>query len=213
MSKALIIAGTDTDVGKTVVAAGLVACLPDALYWKPVQAGLEPATDTEVVQALTGLPTECFLSEVYKFKTPVSPHHAARLEDVTIAPSLLSKPEVFAPLVIESAGGVMSPLTDNFLNIDLFARWQEPVILVARTALGTINHSLLSLTAMRARDVPIGGIIFVGDEQPETQEIITRLSGVWSLGRLPWMNSLDAARLHLAMQAHVDIAAIRAMLE
>ncbi len=212
MSKAVIIAGTDTDVGKTVVAAGLVACLPRALYWKPVQAGTEPMTDTEAAQMLTGLPPERFLPETYCLREAASPHLAARMEDTVISPNTLAMPQVAEPLVVESAGGVMVPLTDNFLNIDLFARWGAPVILVARTGLGTINHSLLSIAALRARDVPLGGIIFVGEPHEENERIIPRLSGVWSLGRLPWMPSLDAARLHLAMQAHIDIAAIEALL-
>lgn len=213
MSKAVIIAGTDTDVGKTIVSAGLMMCLPNALYWKPVQAGTEPMTDTEAVQALSGLPDERFLPEAYRLATPASPHLAARMDDVVINPGALALPQVSAPLIIESAGGVMVPLTDNFLNIDMFARWGLPVILVARTSLGTINHSLLSLSALRARDVPVGGIIFSGDEHEENEAIIPRLSGVWSLGRLPRLESLDPARLHLAMQAHIDIASIEALLE
>lgn len=213
MSKALIIAGTDTDVGKTVVAAGLAICLPEALYWKPVQAGTEPMTDTEAAKAMSGLPAERFLSEVYRLETPASPHLAARLEDMVISPNVLSLPQVFSPLIVESAGGVMSPLTDNFLNIDMFARWACPVILVARTTLGTINHSLLSIAALRARDIPVGGIIFVGDANEENETIIPRMSGIWSLGRLPFLKKLDPASLHLAMQAHIDIASIEALLE
>lgn len=212
MSKAIVIAGTDTDVGKTLVSAGLMLCLPHAFYWKPVQAGTEPMTDTEAVQSLTGLPEERFLPEAYRLRMPASPHLAARMEDAVIAPSELALPQINAPLVIESAGGVMVPLTDNFLNIDQFARWSKPVILVARTSLGTINHSLLSIAALRARDVPIGGIIFSGEEHAENEAIIPRLSGVWSLGRLPRLERIDAAGLHLAMQAHVDIGAIEALL-
>jgi dethiobiotin synthetase len=212
MSKAIVIAGTDTDVGKTLVSAGLMLCLPQAFYWKPVQAGTEPVTDTEAVQGLTGLPEERFLPEAYRLRMPASPHLSARMEDVTIAPSELALPQITAPLIVESAGGVMVPLTDNFLNIDLFARWGLPVILVARTSLGTINHSLLSIAALRARDIPIGGILFSGEAHEENEAIIPRLSGVWSLGRLPRLDSLDPARLHLAMQAHVDIGAIEALL-
>ncbi len=212
MSGAIVIAGTDTDVGKTLVSAGLMLCLPQACYWKPVQAGTEPMTDTEAMQTVTGLPEERFLPEAYRLATPASPHLAARLDDTVIAPSELALPQINAPLIVESAGGVMVPLTDNYLNIDQFARWGKPVILVARTSLGTINHSLLSIAALRARDIPIGGIIFSGEAYEENEAIIPRLAGVWSLGRLPYLESPDAARLHLAMQAHVDIAAIEALL-
>ena len=212
MSKAIVIAGTDTDVGKTVVAAGLAACIDDAHYWKPVQAGHDPMTDTETARMLSGLPAERFLPEVYCLGEAASPHLAARMEGIVVSPGQLTLPQLSAPLIIESAGGVMVPLSDNFLNIDLFVCWVMPVIIVARTALGTINHSLLTISALRARDVPIGGILFVGDAHEENEAIIPRLSGIRSLGRLPLLRSLDPARLHLAMQAHVDIAAVEALL-
>lgn len=212
MSRAIIIAGTDTDVGKTLVSAGLMLCLPNAHYWKPVQAGTTPMTDTETVQTLTGLPAERFLPEAYCLATPASPHLAARLDNVTISPSELALPQVAAPLIVESAGGLMVPLTDTHLNIDQFVRWGMPVILVARTALGTINHSLLSIMALRARDIPIGGILFSGEAHDENERIIPQISGVPSLGRLPRLDRIDAPGLHLAMQAHVDLAAIEALL-
>jgi len=208
----LVITGTDTDVGKTVVTAGLTRCLQNAFYWKPVQAGTEPETDTERAKTLSGLPHERFLPEVYTLRTPASPHLAARLDDISINPAHLDLPAVTGPLVIEGAGGVMVPLTEKYLMLDLFARWRAPVILVARTELGTINHSLLSIEALRARDITIGGIIFSGEAHAENERIIPQFSGVPSLGRLPWMPSLDAARLHLAMQAHIDMTAIEALL-
>lgn len=213
MSKAIIITGTDTDVGKTVAAAGIVMSIPGALYWKPVQAGTEGLTDMEAAQMLSGLPPERFLPEAYRLATPASPHLAARIDDVIISPAMLRLPDVSAPLVIEGAGGLMVPLSDTYLMIDLFASWRQPVILVARTRLGTINHSLLSIEALRARDIPIGGIIFSGEADEENERIIPRMTGVRSLGRLPWMETVDTARLHLAMQAHIDIGAITALLD
>ena len=212
MNRAIIVTGTDTDVGKTVVAAGIAMSIPQALYWKPIQSGLEGMTDTEAVQMLTGLPPERFLPEAYRLATPASPHLSARLDDIIINPAMLRLPDVSAPLVVEGAGGLMVPLTDGYLTIDLFARWRQPVVLVARTGLGTINHSLLSIEALRARDIPIGGILFSGEADEENERIIPHIAGVPSLGRLPWMETLDRARLHLAMQAHVDLAALRALL-
>ncbi len=212
MSNALVIAGTDTDVGKTLVSAGLMLCLPKALYWKPVQAGVEPQTDTEAVQRITQLPDERFLPEAYCLATPASPHLAARLDDTEVDPTMLGLPQVTAPLIVESAGGVMVPLNEHLLNLDMFARWGAPVILVARTALGTINHSLLSIAALRGRDIPIGGILFSGDAHEENERIIPALGQVRSLGRVPRLERIDTAGLHLAMQAHVDIAAIEALL-
>ena len=204
MSNALVIAGTDTDVGKTLVSAGLMLCLPKALYWKPVQA--------EAVQGITHLGQERFLPEAYRLATPASPHLAARLDDTEIDPTLLRLPQVSAPLIVETAGGVMVPLNEHLLNLDMLARWNEPVILVARTSLGTINHSLLSIAALRSRDIPIGGILFSGDAHEENERVVPALGRVRSLGRLPRLERIDAAGLHLAMQAHVDIAAIEALL-
>jgi dethiobiotin synthetase len=210
---AIVVTGTDTDVGKTVVAAGLTMSLNGAFYWKPVQAGTDPTTDSETVRALSGLPTERFLPEGYRLKEPASPHLAARMEDIAISPKALQLPEVSGPLVIEGAGGVMVPLTDDYLVLDLLAQWRRPAIIVARTTLGTINHSLLTIAALRARAVPIGGIIFSGEEHLENQRIIPQISGVRSLGRLPLLASLDPARLNLAMEAHIDIPAVKALME
>lgn len=210
---AIVITGTDTDVGKTVVAAGLLMSLRGAFYWKPVQAGTQPTTDSETVRRLSGLPTERFLPEGYRLKEPASPHLAARMEDIAISPKALDLPEVSGPLVIEGAGGVMVPLTEDYLMLDLLAQWRKPAIVVARTSLGTINHSLLTIAALRARDVPIGGIIFSGEEHVENQRIIPQISGVRSLGRLPLLPSLDPARLNLAMEAHIDIPAVKALVE
>ncbi|GLT00437.1 ATP-dependent dethiobiotin synthetase BioD [Sphingobium jiangsuense] len=212
MTRALVVTGTDTDAGKTVVAAGLTLCLPGAHYWKPVQSGTTPATDTATVRALTGLPADRFLPEAYLLREPASPHLSARLEGVEIDLDRLSLPETDAPLIVEGAGGLMVPLNERALAIDLFARWGRPVILVARTGLGTINHSLLSIEALRARGIPIGGILFSGDPHAENERIIPQLSGIRSLGRLPRLASLDAACLHAAIEAHIDLAAIEALL-
>ncbi|MEO8723011.1 MAG: dethiobiotin synthase [Sphingobium sp.] len=212
MSNALVITGTDTDVGKTVVSAGLSACLPDAFYWKPVQAGHDDGTDRERVMALSGLPAERLLPEVYNLSTPASPHLAARIDNVAITAVQLRLPNAAGPLIVEGAGGVLVPLGEHLMMIDLFVQWHMPTILCARTALGTINHSLLSIEALRARQVPIAGIIFVGDAHKENERIIPQLAGVRSFGRLPRLPTLDAASLHLAMEAHIDIAAIKALL-
>lgn len=212
MSKAIVISGTDTDVGKTVVAAGLLACLTDAIYWKPIQAGTDGGTDRDRVATLSGVPPERLLPEVYCLKTAASPHLAAKIEDVVINAHQLRLPAASGPLVVEGAGGVLVPINAKQTMADLFALWQMPVILCVRTALGTINHSLLSIEALRARNVPIGGIIFVGDAHEENERIIPVMSGVRSFGRLPLLPVLDAPGLHLAMQAHVDIAGIEVLL-
>ena len=142
---ALIVTGTDTGVGKTVFAAGLTAVL-GACYWKPVQSGLEDVTDSETVRNLSGAEV---LPETYRLNLPASPHLSAEDMGVEIDLSQLALPQVDGPLVVEGAGGVMVPLSRQTFYLDLFAQWRSPVILVARTALGTINHTSLSLMALR----------------------------------------------------------------
>jgi dethiobiotin synthetase len=204
----IVVTGTDTDIGKTVFAAALAGAL-GASYWKPVQAGLDPGSDAQRVAALSGLPATHILPEAYRLATPCSPHRAAALDGVTIDPANLALPDVDGPLVVEGAGGVLVPVTDDLLFADLFARWAAPVVLVARTALGTINHSLLSIEALRHRAVPVRGIAFIGDAQPDSEAIIVRLGRVRSLGRLPRLDPLDATTLAAAFAAHFDLADFR----
>ncbi len=196
----LVVTGTDTDVGKTVFAAALAGAL-DASYWKPVQAGLDGGSDASRVAALSGLARERILPEAYRLTTPCSPDRAATLDGVTIDLDRLVPPALPGPLVIEGAGGVMVPLTDTCVFADLFAQWRLPVVIVARTALGTINHSLLSIEALRRRDVPILGVAFVGDAVPHSEAAIARLGNVRHLGRLPILPQLNAAALRAAFAA------------
>ncbi|MES2471878.1 MAG: dethiobiotin synthase [Pseudomonadota bacterium] len=182
-----VVTGTDTDIGKTVFAAGL-AGLIGARYWKPVQAG-EPG-DRETVAELAGVET---VPEIYRLKLAASPHQASAEEGIVIDHVALNAPD--GPLVIEGAGGLMVPLTRNTLFIDVFARWRIPVILCARTRLGTINHTLLSLEALRARDIPVCGVAFIGDANDESEGIIAEKGRVKRLGRLPLIMPLTPARL------------------
>lgn len=190
-----VVTGTDTGVGKTIFAAGLAGHL-GVPYWKPVQAGLDEGTDRETVAALSG---QAVLPEAYRLATPCSPHQAAALDGVAIDPARLVPPA--GPLVIEGAGGVLVPLAEDLLYADLFARWGLPVVLVARTSLGTINHSLLSLEALRARKVPIAGIAFVGDANAESERVICAIGQVRRLGRLPWLDPLTPQTLQTAFAA------------
>jgi dethiobiotin synthetase len=204
-SNRLIVTGTDTGIGKTVFAAGLAAHLR-ARYWKPVQAGLEGETDSETVRRLVdGRAT--VLPETYRLTTPCSPHEAARIDGVTIDPARLDLPAGNGALVVEGAGGVLVPHAEGLLAIDLFARWGLPVVLVARTALGTINHTLLSLEALRARGIDVLGVAFIGDAEPVAEEAIGRISAVRHLGRLPHLDPLAAETLGAAFAAHIDLAA------
>ena len=197
----IVVTGTDTDVGKTVFAAALTRAL-DAHYWKPVQAGLEDGGDGAAVARLADIAPARIVPESYRLTTPCSPHRAAEIDGVTIDPERLVIPKTPGPLVIEGAGGVLVPLTRSLTYADVFARWSCPVVLVARTALGTINHSLLSIEALRARGVPILGVAFVGEENADSESTIAQIGGVARLGRLPRLTSLDPATLADAFSAN-----------
>lgn len=204
----IVVTGTDTDVGKTVFAAALAGTL-GASYWKPVQSGLDDGGDSARVTALADLPPARIVPEAYRLNTPCSPHHAANLDGVTIDVAALDPPALPGPLVIEGAGGVMVPLTDTVTFADLFARWGLPVILVARTTLGTINHSLLSIEALRCRGVPMLGIAFVGDQVEDSEATIARLGEIKRLGRLPLLPRLDPASLRNAFASHFNVGDFR----
>lgn len=199
----IVVTGTDTDVGKTIFSAALAGAL-GAYYWKPVQAGVDPEGDIERAAALAGLSPDRALPEAYRLTTPCSPHRAAEIDGVTIELARLALPEVGGALVIEGAGGVMVPVSRTLLFADLFAHWRAPVVIVARTALGTINHSLLSIEALRRRDVPILGVAFIGDAQPDSEETIASIGQVKRLGRLPLLDPLDRDTLAAAFAAHFD---------
>ncbi len=204
----VVVTGTDTDVGKTVFAAALTGAL-GASYWKPVQAGTDDGTDRQRVARLAGISPERILPEAYALATPCSPHRAAAIDGVTIDLGRLALPQVEGPLVVEGAGGVLVPIVGRSTFGDLFARWQRPVVLVARTALGTINHSLLSIEALRTRGVPLLGVAFIGDSVPDSEETIVRLGNTKRLGRLPRLEPLDAATLAEAFAAHFDVEDFR----
>ena len=198
-----VVTGTDTGIGKTVFAASLAGAT-GAPYWKPVQAGLDDETDSETVTRLAGVNV---VPEAYRLATPASPHLAADLDGLRIDPGQLMPPT--GDIVIEGAGGALVPLTPDFLFADLFNRWQVPVILCARTALGTINHSLLTIEALRARNVPIHGIAFLGDPVPDSEAIIPQIGGVRRLGRLPIIDPLNSETLAAAFSANFNVAGFR----
>lgn len=200
MNTRLIVTGTDTDIGKTVFAAGLTGML-GASYWKPVQAGLGGESDSETVMRLGDVLPGRILAEAWRLNTPASPHHAAAIDGVTIIPEELNVPEVDGPLVIEGSGGVLVPLTRTTTFADIFARWELPVVLCARTRLGTINHTLLSLEALRARNVPVLGVAFIGGAEPETESIICEIGRTRKLGRLPMLDPLTPAALRQVFTA------------
>ena len=170
-----------------------------AAYWKSVQAGFDPEGDKETAARLGAT----VLPEAYRFKLAASPHQAAAAEGVTIDTDALNPPD--GAVVIEGAGGLMVPLTRTTLNIDVFVRWNLPLVLCARTQLGTINHTLLSVEAIRARKIPLLGIAFIGDAQGESEGIIIEKSGAKRLGRLPRLTPLNRESLSAAFAANFKL--------
>ena len=199
-----VVAGTDTGIGKTVFAAALAGAL-DGYYWKPIQAGLDDGGDAEVVRRLSGLAPDRIVPEAYRLTTPASPHVAAGIDGISIDPERLRPPDAARPLVIEPAGGLMVPLTPNYVQIDLLARWGLPVILCARTTLGTINHSLLSIEALNNRNIPVHGVAFIGEANEASEQTICDIGEVRRLGRLPRLEPLSRDALKQAFTARFRI--------
>ena len=195
----LVVCGTDTDVGKTVVSALLVQGL-GATYWKPVQSGLEGGGDTGRVQQLLGLPPERVWPEAYRLTAPVSPHWAAERDGLSIDPARLALPAGDGPLVVETAGGLLVPLRRNWLQIEQIAVWGLPVLLVARSGLGTLNHTLLSLEALSRRSIPVLGLVLNGDPHPDNPRTLEALGGVPVLAELPPLDPLDREGLERQWQ-------------
>ena len=166
------VAGTDTGVGKTVVAAILTAGL-DGIYWKPVQSGLEGVTDAECVRRLTGLGETHFAPETYRLRHPLSPHAAAELEGVRIELDRFQLPaHPSSTLIVEGSGGIMVPLNQEHTMLDLMKRLRLPVLLVARSALGTINHTLLSIEQLRRNGLEVLGVVMNGQRNHSNRQAI-----------------------------------------
>lgn len=201
MNRPIIITGTDTDIGKTIFAAALTNALK-ATYFKPIQAGLADETDTQLIARLSGQKT---LPETYRLNTPASPHIAAEIDGLEIDLDKLKLPEVAGSLVVEGAGGVMVPITRQITYLDIFANWNAPLVLCARTSLGTINHSLLSVSALKKAGCEILGIAFIGDENKDSENTICEMGQIKRLGRLPIIADLNSDNLAQAFDTNFDI--------
>lgn len=178
----LFVTGIGTDVGKTIAAAILTQAL-EADYWKPIQAGDLEHSDSIKVSTLLSNAKSQILENSYQLNTPASPHFSAQLDGIIIDLNHIKEPKTSNHLVIEGAGGLLVPLNDTDCIIDLIQKDYE-VILVSRHYLGSINHTLLSLEALKNRNISCAGIIFSGDENPATESIISAKSGVKCLGRI-----------------------------
>ncbi len=172
------VTGTDTDVGKTVVSAMLMSGL-DATYWKPIQAGLDEETDTEFVQRVSEAEDHRIIPERYRLQTPMSPHGAADIDGLSISLSDFRLPDHKTPhLIIEGAGGLIVPVNWKDTVIDLIRLFEVPVVLVARSSLGTLNHTLLSVQALKERRIPIFAIILNGEPHPHNKKTLEHFTGL-----------------------------------
>jgi dethiobiotin synthase len=198
------VTGTDTDVGKTVVSAWLVARL-GACYWKPVQAGNHPETDSEIVRRLTEVSADRILPEAYVLPEPIAPHEAARRAGIAIDLAKLVPPACDRPLVVEGAGGLMVPLNESAFVIDLARELELPVVLVTRSTLGTINHTLLSLEAIGRRGLPLAGVVVNGPETPHNRAAIERYGQVEIIAEIPWLDQVTPSALR-AIEPELDLA-------
>ena len=199
-----VVTGTDTDAGKTVFAAALAGHL-GAAYWKPVQAGLDPETDAATVSRLSGVSDERILPEAYLLPEAIAPHEAARRAGVTIDMARFEAPAKDGLLIVEGAGGMLVPLTDDSYVIDIAALLHLPVVLVARSTLGTINHTLLSLEALRRRGLPLAGIVINGPEMPHNRAAIERYGQAEVIAEIPWLDEVTRENL-LAVEPELDLA-------
>ncbi|HWC62714.1 MAG TPA: dethiobiotin synthase [Rhizomicrobium sp.] len=204
-ARRFIVSGTGTGVGKTIFAAALTQALK-GVYWKPVQSGLAGETDSETVARLSGRPV---LPEAYRLKLPAAPHKSAAAEGITIEIARLALPATDAPLIVEGAGGLMVPLTGEILFIDLFKQWDAPLILCAHTSLGIINQALLSLEAIRTRNIPLLGLAFIGDANDDSERAIVQFGKVKRLGRLAGIAPMTPENLGQAFAAGFDLKDFR----
>ncbi|MHA1539227.1 MAG: dethiobiotin synthase [Alphaproteobacteria bacterium] len=190
--KAFFVTGTNTGIGKTIASAALCRAL-DADYYKPVQSGIADGDDDcKVVQDLTGLSDARIHRPIYALQAPLSPHEAARLEGVEIDLDKLTLPDIDGRnLIVEGAGGVLVPLNDDALMIDLMAKMNLPVVIVASSGLGTINHTLLTIEALRHREIEIAGVILNGDSSPANKKAIEVYGNVKVIGEIPLDQGFD----------------------
>jgi dethiobiotin synthetase len=189
-NKPLFVTGIGTGIGKTIVSAILVEKLK-ADYWKPVQSGELRNSDTMVVKSLVTNSTSFFHEEAYRLSQPFSPHKSAAIDGVVIDPKKIVLPQTGNTLVIEGAGGLMVPLNNQFLMLDLIKQLGAEVILVSQNYLGSINHTLLAVYALKNENIPVKGIIFNGVKDIYSKEFILEYSQLELLGHIPEYGTLD----------------------
>lgn len=189
-TKRFFVSGIGTDVGKTIMSAILVEAL-QADYWKPVQAGDLENTDTMKISSLISNSVSVIHPETFRFSQPMSPHAAAEIDKIKIKLQDIVLPSTLNTLIIEGAGGLMVPLNDEHLVLDLIEKLNAEVILVSKNYLGSINHTLLSVHALRSRNIPITGIVFNGKQAASSEEYILKYTGLKCLFRMDEEKTID----------------------
>lgn len=210
--RGVFIAGTDTGIGKTTLAACLLRRYGTAkalLYWKPIQTGTADEDDTRTVRRLSGLADGNVLEFGIRLRRPLSPHHAAALEKRVLRPGLLldslrRRGIAGSTFVIEGAGGLLVPLNGRVLMADFIRRTGLPVVLAARSALGTINHTLLSLEAARARRIPVAGVVMIGPRNPGNKASIEKYGKTKVLEEIPRLESRTSRELRAYAERRFD---------
>jgi dethiobiotin synthetase len=199
------VTGTDTGIGKTVASALLCAAL-DAIYWKPIQTGSREGTDRATVMRLANLPRERTIPEAYCFAPPVSPHLAARRAGTRIELKRIKLPSLprGESLIVEGAGGVLVPVNESQLMTHLMKRLKLPVLLVARSSLGTINHTTLSLAALRAAALEVRGVIMVGKPNTENRKAIEHYGNIAVVGMIPVLPRINRQTLVEVFRKHFN---------
>ena len=206
MNEDLFITGTDTSVGKTLLSALLVAAL-NRKYWKPIQTGARDGTDRETVMKWADVSAERTYPEAHVFDPPLSPHLAAEQEGVGIDLCRFRRPSSSVPLIMEGAGGVFVPISDDALMLDLMRHLGAPVVVAARTSLGTINHTLLTVSAIRKARLDLRGVVMIGKENCENRRSIERYGNVAVIGQIPWLEKIDRTTLRSVFTLYFEPAA------
>lgn len=197
MAATYFVTGIGTGIGKTIVSAVLTEKLK-ADYWKPIQSGDLDQSDSLTVASLISNPTSKIHKEAFRLSQPLSPHLSARLDDVQIKLSDFRLPDTKNDLIIEGAGGLMVPLNDQELILDLIKRLGAEVIVVSQNYLGSINHSLLTIGTLKQHQIPIKGLIFSGNANEESERYILNYSQVPCLGGIPLLKNLDQTSIREA---------------